>query len=404
MPPGPVALVAGTLSTAAVAGIAACGTAPYTPALPSTGSGSSSSPAAGGAVASALASTWAGYKQRFIQAGGRVVDPKRNGDTTSEGQSYALLRAAWMDDQATFARVWRWTRDNLGTSNGLFGYLWGQRSGGGWGLLSRNSATDADQDIALALLLAAQRWGGGGYRDAAAAVVRAIWATEVAHLDGVPYVVAGNWATSTSPGPTLNPSYLAPYAYRLFAQLDGDHPWSEVVDSSYRALSACTAAPLSTGRSAGLPPNWCVLTAGGRAASATTTQAADDYGYDAFRVMWRVALDWVWNGEPRARDYLRGAGFLRAAWQRDGRLAAVYHHDGGAAAGYEDVAAYGADVANFVATDAVAARQVAAGKLLAAYATSGGAAHFGDPDDYYQQNWAWFGLALAAGRIPPPHQ
>ena len=385
------ALAAGALSTAVV-GIAGCGATSPTTSTP--GPGAASPPA----VAELLQATWDGYRQRFVQGDGRVLDPKRGNASTSEGQSYALLRAAWMDDRDTFATVWRWTRDNLRTSDGLFGYLWGRRPDGSWGPLSRDSATDADQDIALALLVAAQRWGIATYRDAAVAVVRAIWDSEVARAGGSFVATAGNWATRTSPGPTLNPSYFAPYAYRLFAAIDPDHPWKELVDSSYRALLDCSGAPLTGGRSAWLPPNWCALDGSGQAHPATSLHPdADDYGYDAFRVMWRVAVDAMWNHEPRARDYLRRAGLLRSEWQRAGRLAAVYHHDGSVAADYEDVAVYGGDLGNLLVTDPAAAREVVSEKLLPS------AQHlWGDPDNYYQQNWAWFGLALAGGRITPP--
>jgi len=399
MPRAFTALAAGLLPTAAALGVAGCGLTPSTSTTPNA---PSLPEAATDPIPPLLQSTWAGYRQRFIQGDGRVLDPQRDDATTSEGQSYALLRAAWMDDRDTFARVWRWTHDNLATADGLFGYLWGRRPDGSWGTLSANSATDADQDIALALLLAARRWGQSGDNDAAAAVVRAIWAHEVTEVAGRPYLVAGSWAATTSPGPTINPSYFAPYAYRLFATLDGAHPWRDVVDTSYQALDACTAAPLSIGRSAGLPPNWCVLDSQGRPHPAASMQAADDYGYDAFRVMWRLAVDARWNGEPRARDYLERNGFLRTAWQRDGRLASVYRHDGGVVAGNEDVAVYGGDLGNLLVTDAAAAEQLLHSKLLPSLGHHDGVAYWGEPDNYYQQNWAWFGLALAAGRVTPP--
>ena len=384
------ALAAGALSTAVV-GIAGCGA--NSPTTSTAAPGAAAPPA----IPELLQATWDAYKQRFLQADGRILDPKRGNASTSEGQSYAMLRAAWMDDRDAFAAVWRWTGDNLRTADGLFAYLWGRRSDGSWGPLSRDSATDADQDIALALLLAARRWSVGADRDAAASVVRAIWSNEVARAGGRFAVTAGNWATHTSPGPTLNPSYFAPYAYRLFAALDPGHPWMELVDSSYQALAACSGAALSAGRSAWLPPNWCVVDGGGQVHSAASLHPdADDYGYDAFRVMWRVAVDAIWNREARARDYLQRAGLLRSAWQREGRLDAVYHHDGSAAAGWEDAAVYGGDVANLLVTDPTAAQRLAAAKLVPQHG------RWGDPDNYYQQNWAWFGLALAGGRVTPP--
>ncbi len=61
-----------------------------------------------------LTAAWIGYKHRFIQPDGRVIDFQRDQVTTSEGQSYAMLRAVWMDDRPTFDLTWRWTQDNLG--------------------------------------------------------------------------------------------------------------------------------------------------------------------------------------------------------------------------------------------------------------------------------------------------
>jgi len=41
-----------------------------------------------------LARSWETYRARFITLEGRVVRPEHGGDTVSEGQAYAMLRAA----------------------------------------------------------------------------------------------------------------------------------------------------------------------------------------------------------------------------------------------------------------------------------------------------------------------
>lgn len=48
-----------------------------------------------------LTSSWEKYKIRFINQDGRVIDYSQNGITTSEGQSYAMLQAVWIDDKET---------------------------------------------------------------------------------------------------------------------------------------------------------------------------------------------------------------------------------------------------------------------------------------------------------------
>src|SRR5690606_28500903 len=72
--------------------------------------------------------SWDRYKSKFINPDGRVLDFSQNEITTSEGQSYAMLRAVWIDDKQTFDHVWQWTKDNLKREdNNLFGWKWGER-------------------------------------------------------------------------------------------------------------------------------------------------------------------------------------------------------------------------------------------------------------------------------------
>src|SRR5205823_12664376 len=81
-----------------------------------------------------LSALWNFYRFQFIQQG-RVVALDENEVTTSEGQSYAMLRAVWANDPWTFREVWRWTKENLQTrGDKLFAWKWKGR------ILDRNSA------------------------------------------------------------------------------------------------------------------------------------------------------------------------------------------------------------------------------------------------------------------------
>jgi endoglucanase len=212
-------------------------------------------------------------------------------------------------------------------------------------------------------------------------------------------LAAGNWAaTQQSPGRVINPSYLAPYAYRVFAREDPGHAWSSLVDSSYTLLERCTGANLDGSQSAGLPPNWCAITGDGRIVSFPQISGADTYGYDAFRVMWRVAVDAVWNKELRAHDYLTRNDFLRTRWRAAHKLDPVYGHDGTVVSGYDDPTVYGGDIGNFVVTDPAAAAQMHEQLMATFHPTS--PAFFGDSRNYFEQNWVWFGLALSGGALP----
>src|SRR4051794_7971746 len=102
-------------------------------------------------------SEWKPYVAAFIQGDGRVIDRAGDDVSTSEGQSFALLRAAWCNDRATFDNVLHWTLNNLQDTDPmrLPGWQWGKKPDGSWGLLDANSASDADQWMAYALLMAA---------------------------------------------------------------------------------------------------------------------------------------------------------------------------------------------------------------------------------------------------------
>jgi endo-1,4-beta-D-glucanase Y len=348
-----------------------------------------------------LRATWEGYKHDFIRDDGRVVDPARDDSTTSEGESYAMLRAVWMDDRGEFDRVWNWTRVHLrGAGSGPIASLWQPDSTVGHGtVVDANSASDADEDIALALVMGGHRWHDRRYLEAGLDVIREIWADDVAQVAGQPYLTAGNWAGPESDARVfLNPSYLAPYAYRVFAAVDPDHPWSMLVDTSYRALRECSRpSPESADRS-GLPPDWCSLDPRSGAVISPQGGPSDVYGYDAFRVMWRVALDYRWNRSGQAKAYLEGARFLHEEWRRRGWLAAQYALDGRPLS-TESPAAYAGDLGNLLVTDPAAARAVLSEKLLASYRPLGPAPYWDQRHNYYTQNWVWFGVALAGDQL-----
>src|SRR5262249_30393857 len=146
--------------------------------------------------------------------------------TTSEGQGYALLRAVWADDSATFQKVWSWTKQTLQVrSDKLFAWKWKEQ------ILDPHSASDADTDIALALILASRRFSDPSYQQEALLILNSIRAQDVLQAGPRYIMTGGDWATS-DPTPTIHTAYLAPYAYRVFADVDKTHPWSALIDSS----------------------------------------------------------------------------------------------------------------------------------------------------------------------------
>jgi endo-1,4-beta-D-glucanase Y len=115
-----------------------------------------------------LLETWNEYKNDAIEASShRTIDKTQNNITTSEGESYTMLRAVWMDDKTTFDQSWQFTQDNMQRSDHLMSWKFGLRSDGTYGVLNTqggmNTASDADGDIALSLLMAYSRWNEPSY-------------------------------------------------------------------------------------------------------------------------------------------------------------------------------------------------------------------------------------------------
>lgn len=371
--------------------------------------------------------SWDAYKQRFIQADGRVIDrgDDANPDrTVSEGQAYAMLRAVMIDDPDTFDRTLRWAEENLArtTPDGelidtLWAWKWGQDEQDTWRILDENFATDADIDAATALIVAARRWNRPDYLELAQVKLQDIWNLSTVEApstlfnnglnteldpeanpnaglpaEGKRYLIPGP-IFAFQPQPDLvylNPSYFAPYAFRLFAQVDPDRDWLSLVDSSYDILDAS-----SQFSPAGLPSDWIAFN--------TTTQEfypiessrlQSVYSFDAYRVWWRVALDAAWFDEPRATDYLRShLQFLETEWQSQQRIPARIDLQGNALVDYESTAQYGMLYAAFRVIDPAIADQIYSQKLLPTYRDG-----FWDNDSaYYTHNLSWFG-------IYPPNQ
>lgn len=351
-----------------------------------------------------VASTWDKYKTEFLNSDGRIIDYSNHSVTTSEGQSYALLRAVWMDDKTIFDRIWKWTEVNMKRkTDHLFGWRWGQRSDGNYGFLSDggdNSASDADTDIALALILAGRRWNMKDYYSQAGPILADIWDSETASAGGNRYLTAGNWAHI---GNTLiiNPSYFSPYAWRIFSRVDPGHDWLSLVTPAYDILNRVTAEPLDRPSSANLPPDWFQIDTSTLAVSAPSLpNLTTNYSFDAIRIPWRIALDYLWNKDDRAKRYLsEHFRILAENLHRNGKLASAYTHDGTVVSAEESPAIYAAFLGYYLVMDKPEADRLFQEKIISLYSNDTNS--FNPKIGYYDQNWLWFGMAMYTNTLIP---
>lgn len=351
-----------------------------------------------------LKSLWEQYKDEYIEKSTfRTIDKQRDNITTSEGQSYTMLRAVWVDDKETFDKSWQWTKDNLWKDNKLFSWLFGQKQDGSYGVITEvggnNSATDGDTDIAMALLFAYARWGDSKYLLEADSIIKAIWKESVVEVNGKPYLTSNDIEQFNSNEVLLNPSYYAPYAYRMFAIIDPNNDWKALVDTSYEIIIKSSAFNLDKDQSVGLPPDWVILDR--RTGILRTPQSNNittNYSFDAHRVIWRLYLDYLWYGDSRVVNYFNKNNFLLSVWNNEKNIYNTYAHDGTILDSGSSPAVIGTNIGYFSVVDPEIAKDIYEQKLLPLYNRD--TQQWRDQLGYYDTNWAWFGLAIYNNLLP----
>lgn len=345
-----------------------------------------------GAGSALLAKSHAYISGHFEEDGAFV---EKDGSVTSEAQSYAMLRSVWMNDRETFDAAWGWTRRNLQRDDGLLSWRWQDGE-----IVDEASATDGDTDIALALLLAGKRWRDPELLQEGTRIVSSIYEHEVASVGRRRVITPGDW-WETSQSVPFNPSYFSPYAYRIFAEVDSDHDWYSVIDSGYSILFEASGSNLGLRTSSGLPSDWVGIqpSSGKLVPFEIEGKTTTNYGYDAARTWWRIALDQLWSNDGRAAAYLDQSGFLAEEVDRKGYVSAVYSHDGEIVEqGPSTVGSAGA-LAALSARDRPKAERIFSSQILGGVQVSGGESFWLPRDDLFAQEWGWFAVALYEGRL-----
>lgn len=219
--------------------------------------------------------------------------------TVSEGIAYGMIIAVMLDQQALFDDFYRYALCFENKSGLMAWYI----APDGSHALGSGGATDSDEDIAWALVMAHRQWGGRGalaesYLTCAERQIERIWRCEVDH-DRFPNMLlpGDEWRGQN----VFNPSYFAPHQYRLFAEVSGNRGWLDVIDRGYQILTA-SLNDTNGNRKNGLCPAWC--DASGKPVEAFPG-ALTNYQYDSARLPFRIGQDFAASRDPRALDYLR---------------------------------------------------------------------------------------------------
>jgi endo-1,4-beta-D-glucanase Y len=344
-----------------------------------------------------LRESWDAYKRIYIRSEGNVVDPERGGgDTTSEGQGYAMLRAAWMRDERSFSRAFDWTEQHLRRPDGLYSWLWTPAGGGR--VADANTASDADQEIAFALVIGSQVFHDKRLLDRGRQLLRAIREHERVEINGTKggwFPAAGNWAVSDR---IVNLSYFIPYAYPYFARVDPDGRWDSVTEAGYDLIINTINTlemPLDAARARLIPDFMAITLEGKPAALPEGSRLSRDFSSDAMRIYWRVAVDCRLHERARACADPLGARQLTTMLARDGGFFTKYSTDGLPLERIESGSFYAA------ALPFLLLHAPASGRALRSTALSGLALNsiLTARNRYFDANWMWFGLAAADGLI-----
>jgi len=241
--------------------------------------------------------------------------------TVSEGIAYGMLIAVMLGEQALFDGFYGYAL-SVTNERGLMRWYVGPDGEP----RDTGAASDADEDIAWALVMAHRQWGGRGalaesYLDHAKRQIDRIFTHEVDHV-GVPFLFkpGDEWRADV-----FNPSYFAPNQYRLFGEVSGNRDgWQRVVDRGYDVVTASLNAKNGNGEN-GLVPAWCD-------AKGTPLEAfpgaETNYQTDSARLPFRLAQDFAFYREERARAYLAktsaffaglGANAIGDGYDLDGR-------------------------------------------------------------------------------------
>lgn len=232
----------------------------------------------------------------------------KNNESVSEGQGYGMIIIAYMAGADPKAQT---------TYDGLFHYYKEHPSSRNQWLMSwsqnkscvyrkKSSASDGDIDIAYSLLVADAQWSSSGkinYAAEAHYMMDAILSQEVNRSTGT--ILESNDIESDSPDYyDMRSSDFIPSEMRAFFNASKNTDWVKSIDSCYKLFEHMqkTYSP-----EAGLVPDF-IQRIGKKPKPAKSYYLESKYdglyNYNACRVPWRIASDYIIYGEKRSGEFV----------------------------------------------------------------------------------------------------
>ena len=214
-------------------------------------------------------------------------------ETRVEAIGFGMILTAYFGDKKEFDGLYHFYKSKR-TENANNMMAWNVSCDG---INDPGSATDGDIDVAFSLVVAYNQWGGDYLKDAKD-VIQIIKNSVIITCDSL-LVLAPGYSLVSDEGPVwggcdlTDIQYYTPAFFRIFAKVSGDNDWNKLANDTYTLLYA--AANPETG----LVPDWQSASGlpGGNSARFSF------YRYDACRVPWRIAMDYLWNGNKKAGNW-----------------------------------------------------------------------------------------------------
>jgi endo-1,4-beta-D-glucanase Y len=231
----------------------------------------------------------------------------KNNQCVSEGQGYGMIIVVLMSGYDTAAQK---------IFDGLFRYYKEHPSKRSNYLMSwaqtkycfkfeESSAADGDIDIAFSLLLAGSQWSNGGtinYVEEANSIIHAIREQEV-NKKTFTILQSNSIETDSKDYFDMRSSDFIPSEIRAFAITDTG-TWNSVLDQNYKLFNFLQK---TYSKEIGLVPDFIQnISSKPKPAKKFYLESKYDgmYNYNACRVPWRIATDYIVHGDNRAKQFV----------------------------------------------------------------------------------------------------
>jgi len=242
---------------------------------------------------------WGSFKHNFVSSNGRVID-RFNADVThTESLGYGMFFAVSYGDYKTFKKIHSWLHLNMQVSRtGLYGWKWGRRESGDWGMLDNNNATDGDMWIAYSLLLAYEKWNERKYLFEAKKLIKAIRRNSIVKVNGNLLLLPAQYGFDKKNYVKLNPSYTIPFIFDKFAIYDKNPVWKQLNLDSIEMFKNSAVGNLK------IHPDWIKLDK--KDMRYKYFQNDSIFGFDSIRTPLFLAYQYKLTKDKAIRNNLQG--------------------------------------------------------------------------------------------------